>query len=490
MSQVKQNIPDPELAMRIELRHSNIQAVTQVGEKQLIMQVNEGTAQGDPTASSIYVNTYTGVQDEIDTVRTPINNFTLQMACNEHPIPTEMAQTLVVDDHAETHLLPSTNNPETIIQRIKSIVQPILTTQENWGINSNRDKTILLINLYGKGSNKCLKKIGNKIKLDDGTSLNIVNTFTYVGVNIGGTNNGDNLEVQARINKSNEAMTRLNNVWKNKKLDTKTKILLHSSTVESILKYGTAQRAYSDAQLQKLEAVHQRNLRRIARSPAHIEHESNVEVRERLSVPSLTSQLRYQRLRWIQRLQTQNDQTTLMAILGTEISEGQIGQYISNETHPLANLYMKDIITLHKVLNIPHNITNPHQALATISQFTKSQLQTTLTSDSELERSQRKKYGPQNQPTFFCETCTKGFCTNLALQSHKNSAHKRRMPIRQLVIPDTTQAGRYTCMLCNKSFKDKHGAQEHIQRICAPKHDAAHIQTLLDQHAQPNVPPT
>ena len=56
-----------------------------------------------------------------------------------------------------------------------------------------------------------------------------------MGVNIAGTNGGDNFELQARINKSNEAMTRLNNVWKNKKLDLKRKLLLHSSTVESIL---------------------------------------------------------------------------------------------------------------------------------------------------------------------------------------------------------------------------------------------------------------
>ena len=140
MSQIRQNIQDHELAMRIELRHSNIQAVTQVGNKQLTMQVIEGTAQGDPTASSIYVNAYTAVQDEIDTTRAPRNNFSLQMASPEHPIPVDMAQTLVVDDHTETHLLPTTNNPQTIIQRIKEIVQPILTTQEKWGINSNREK--------------------------------------------------------------------------------------------------------------------------------------------------------------------------------------------------------------------------------------------------------------------------------------------------------------------------------------------------------------
>ena len=473
-------LDDKELAQRIKIRHQNIQAVTEVGGERLVMQVNEGVAQGDPLGSSTYVSGYEGVQNQIDSNRVPSADFSLQLSSDTNPVPVNLSRTMVVDDHFETHLLGQSNQIDILQARLKSIVEPILGVQQEWGIDSNRTKTVLLISLFGKHSRSAKNALGKHLTLSDGTTLPIQRSFKYVGVRVGGTNDGCNEEVGVRIGKANEAMSRLLPICKIKPLSIKTKLQLYNSTVLSILTYGLPQRILSTAQIQRLEALQTRHLRRLGQSAAHVHHESNFDLRTRLEQSSLSTLLLWMRLKWWHKLLLENDPNIRMATEGNEISQGKWGMAVDSEPHDLEIQLLADVKTwcIATKRPIPPNILSAKTTLLTVG---KNELRSVKDARSIVERNARKQFGPLN-PRFNAHNALPLFCTNQRLQSHRTAAHAFRVPIRQLVVADIANKPRYICLFCKHSYANKHVAQEHVQRVCGPKASAERISEVIAEH--------
>ena len=468
-----------ELANRLVVRHQEIIAITEVGNSRLEMQVDEGVAQGDPLGPPVYVVGYEGTLESIDQIRIPGENFTLPFQLTGAEETIDMSRTLFVDDHFEIHVLDCGNDPDLIKQRVKDIVEPIFFAQSEWGIDSGREKTVILLSLFGRGSKKARKAIGNKILLSDGSFVKVVIKATYLGVEIGGPQDGAQQEVSHRIKKANEAMSRLSQIWRLSPLPLQKKIHLYNSLVLSILTYAAEFRQWSTAQLERLEAVHMRHLRRISRSPSHIDHESNANLRERIGVPSLTSQLRFRRLKWFRKLLTNPDEPTWTGAWG---SFAHPSRESPNPVTPFMQEALKaDLWSLAPLLN--WNLQYPSNHIGqewweALKLTTKAQLGKILSYDSLVEKNLRKTYGPENLPTFECLDCGRKFVTKAKLQTHRSSAHEWREPLRKLV--KATGSEKFSCRLCNSLFKNKQGAQLHVQRVCAPKHEQAVIQAALN----------
>ena len=140
-----------------------------------------------------------------------------------------------------------------------------------------------------------------------------------------------------------------------------------------------------------------------------------------------------------------------------------------------------DLWTLAPLLNwnFPHPSNHIGQEWwEALKVTTKAQLGKILSYDSLVEKNLRKKYGPENLPTFECLDCGRKFVTKAKLQTHRSSAHEWREPLRKLV--KATDSEKFSCRLCNVLFKNKQGAQLHVQRVCAPKYDQAVIQAALN----------
>jgi hypothetical protein len=392
---------EKELANRLVVRHQEIIAVTEVGNSRLEMQVDEGVAQGDPLGPPVYVVGYEGTLESIDEIRNPSEDYSLPFQLPNSEEPTDMSRTLFVDDHFEIHVLDCGNDPDLIKQRVKDIVEPIFLAQTQWGIDSGREKTVILLSLFGRGSKKARKAIGNKILLTDGTFVRVVIKATYLGVEIGGPQDGAQQEVSHRIKKANEAMSRLTQIWRLSPLSLKKKIHLYNSLVLSILTYAAEFRQWSIAQLERLEAVHMRHLRRIARSPAHVDHESNANLRERIGVPSLTSQLRFRRLKWYRKLLINPDVPTWTGAWGSFTHPSRESP---NPVTPFMHEALKaDLWALAPLLNwnlLPFTNQISQEWWEALKVTTKSQLGKILSYDSLVEENLRKKIRPRKLTHF------------------------------------------------------------------------------------------
>ena len=77
------------------------------------------------------------------------------------------------------------------------------------------------------------QKDDQEIKTIDGSVLEVVNEFTYLGSLVSSTE----VDIQIRMNLSWAALNKLNNIWRSN-LSREFKTQLFCSTVESVLLYG------------------------------------------------------------------------------------------------------------------------------------------------------------------------------------------------------------------------------------------------------------
>ena len=83
--------------------------------------------------------------------------------------------------------------------------------------------------------------------------------------------------------------------------------------------------------------------------------------------------------------------------------------------------------------------------------------------------------GPQNEEKFSCDVngCNSKFSTFHRLTTHKVRTHGYRDIYRSLVV-DTF------CPMCKSEFASKHGAQNHIQKVCGKKGTEAERKAKVD----------
>ena len=101
---------------------------------------------------------------------------------------------------------------------------------------------------------------------------------------------------------------------------------------------------------------------------------------------------------------------------------------------------------------------------------------------SEVEKRQKKTFGPKEEPQWKCEECGKKFSTQQGRMSHYVRAHNVRSNQRKLVKEVENGDGKYQCLLCNGIYVNKKGAQLHIDRHCAKKFSPEEIAAKLIQY--------
>jgi hypothetical protein len=234
---------------------------------------------------------------------------------------------MYVDDHMEIHKIKPKNgkkhNKEDITAQIKRIIRPIFEAQKKIGIESGEEKTVVLLELHGRGSQRVRKELGGCIIMEDGRKVKIVEQAKYLGVRIGGKTESNEQELDDRIKKGNAAMNRLTKIWRNTELNLEEKIRIYHTLVTTLLMYATETRIWSSAQLARLEAVQMRHLRRIAKSPAHLTLESNDGLRERTNTFSMASQIQARRLKLWQNVARNEVEEVVAAIWGKDEDEEQ-----------------------------------------------------------------------------------------------------------------------------------------------------------------------
>jgi len=302
MSELTDRIGEPDLERRIRARHRKVVARTQWATTQLDMHVRTGVPQGDPNGPTLFVAGYGGSLKELDRVREEKNFQEIELhlpsahqgeGTGEKSL--KVSKTVFVDDHSEVHKLRKPIRGKwkktEVVQQISNAVVDILEAQEQWGISSGKEKTEIQIDLIGKGSGKVMKEIGDCIELTNGTKIKIAWTSKYLGTMIGTVNDGNKEDLDNRIEKANKAMNRLGKIWRTPLLAIKEKIQVYKTLVTTVLLYAAETREFSPAQLARLESLQMRHIRRISNTPTHLTLESNVEVRTRLVVPSITSSI-------------------------------------------------------------------------------------------------------------------------------------------------------------------------------------------------------
>ena len=131
----------------------------------------------------------------------------------------------------------------------------------------------------------------------DGTNLNAVEHFTYLGSVIF-TDATVSKKIDNRLSKANRSFGRLSKtVWQSHLLRLSTKIQVYRAVVVPTLLYGAETWVLYRKQIRLLERFHQRCLRSIFGIKWQ-DHVSNEEVPERASLPSIESILLQMQLRW------------------------------------------------------------------------------------------------------------------------------------------------------------------------------------------------
>ena len=130
-----------------------------------------------------------------------------------------------------------------------------------------------------------------------GTSTLAVKTFvTYLG-SVMSSDGTIGKELDTRIGKAYSAFRSLFRIWYNRNIRTSTKIRIYRAAVLTVLLYGCEAWTTTQAQDRRVEAFHQRCLRRILRIQWY-KRVTNREVLERSGIEPISAFIGNGRLRW------------------------------------------------------------------------------------------------------------------------------------------------------------------------------------------------
>jgi exonuclease III len=501
LERTSKRLGNEALWQRVVTRHEKMIARTTLKGGMVEMKIVKGVAQGDPNGPPMYVNGYEEVLENIESIRAEKGQkeITLQMPewwktkrMGGEPITLPTSKTMFVDDHLEVHkieLQHSKKHMKTNVERqVRAIVEPIFEAQQRVGVESGQEKTVVMLELHGKGSQKVMKELGGKITLADGRSIRIVENTKYLGARMGGKTEAGDKEIKERVTKANQAMIRLTQIWKTESIQLKDKVKLYKSLVTSLLLYATETRVWSNAQLAQMEALQMRHIRRIAKSPVHITLETNDELRERLGIASITSMIKQKRMRLWQSISVNGIEEIVATLMGKDVDEYN---NLLKEEEDRMKLLLKDLAELihtHQEdrmefdTNEKGEIQMGVKTWEKIAKLNKAQLKQILTNVSEVEKRQKLTFGPKDKPKWACVECGKKFETEKGRMTHRVRAHNHRSEQRKLVQEVVNGDGKYKCLLCYKIYASKPGAQLHIDQHCAKKFTAEEIVNKLNRY--------
>ncbi|CAE7742391.1 unnamed protein product [Symbiodinium sp. CCMP2592] len=203
--------------------------------------------------------------------------------------------TLYADDFLLQWLLTTTSDLDFLGRCVRAIFSLLVDA----GMTVNAAKSKLLFKAQGSQAKKWLKM--HLVKRPDGPAIDLgtpaarliipkVHRFTYLGVEAW----FGNFEMQtchSRLRASAKVRHRILKVLHSSNLRLRHRTMLYQACVRSSMLFGQHAVGVTHAVLRKLESSDARNLRALAKSPAHLWHEPTADLRARLHLRSVTEVL-------------------------------------------------------------------------------------------------------------------------------------------------------------------------------------------------------
>lgn len=298
--------------------------------------INWGVQQGSPASNpewNLYINRIaqqtlaelgptTGVEIHHDTT-------SLALDRGRHPplnaVRSHLLLLLFADDIAIT---------AKTAQELTQVLETMDRVCEQWGMRISTDKTKILM------THRSERASSDPITLRH-THLETVSKGKYLGSWF--TADGClEPELQSRIASANVAVARLQTIWRSRAIGRKTKIRLYRTLVLTILLYGAESWPVTQSQVDRLEAFHQRQLRRILRV-RFWQHVSCEEVLARASTPSMADILRQKRMAWLGHVMRMPEHRLVKQLLcGQMVGSRRKGR----PQHTLRRVYEQDILAV------------------------------------------------------------------------------------------------------------------------------------------------
>ena len=125
---------------------------------------------------------------------------------------------------------------------------------EQTGLNINTAKTQVM----------CLNTTPRTPVTVNGHKLDYVEDFTYLG-SLVSKEDATQKDIRARLGKAHSVFIRLQSIWKSKQYSLRTKVRLYNSNVKSVLLYGSECWRVTVSDMKRIDAFHNRCLRKICR---------------------------------------------------------------------------------------------------------------------------------------------------------------------------------------------------------------------------------
>ena len=155
----------------------------------------------------------------------------------------------------------------------------------------------------------------------DGTPLKVSDSFTYLGSRISKDGQLD-AEIDTRIGKASSSFGRLySRVWNSHNLRAKVKIDVYSVVVLSTLLYASETWTIYSRHMKKLEAFHQRYLRRIMKISWE-SHTTNLEVLQLAGMTFIATEILKKHLKLVGHVTRMSDNRLPKQLLYGELQEG------------------------------------------------------------------------------------------------------------------------------------------------------------------------
>ena len=264
----------------------------------------------------------------------------------------------------------------------------------------------------------------------DGTTLNSVEHFTYLGSVMSNDATIDK-GLNNQLSKASSSFGRLyKRVWNSHSLRLTTKIKVYRAVVISTLIYGAETWTLYRRQVRLLERFHQRCLRSIQKIKWH-DYVSNEDVLEKTELPSIESIVLKQQLRWAGHVARMEDSRIPKAVLFGELKAGKRNRGAPKKRY-------KD--QLNNQLSLAKIPPSSWQDDASDRQTWRSTVQK-ASQEFEIQRSgaarekrQRQKdralsQNPASPPAaFICPRCSRTCASRIGLYSHQRACNPSALP--------------------------------------------------------------
>lgn len=359
----------------------------------------------------------------------------------------------------------------------KSVMDAVLTAVlKPHHLASKPEKAQTYAMFYGRGAQREMKKVLQEPAL---AVCKAQLEATYLGAQFH-CNGKPNAELQQRLHKANIAYRSLMGLWLDTKVKTGAKLRIFQAAVMPVLLSAQEVQCYTAAQIHKLESWRMKCVRRILQSQAsvpatqadgsEVRHAlSDNVIRKRWKIPTLCTELRFRRLKWlISLLRHPLEWVSLRATLCQQLPFEDFPQLDDHglptiHASPWLKQIVEDLAILHNVCpqvpKIEQLELGLREILATDSPLlrVKTRLKRLRSFDDTGNFPAGRAEAKDKTRIMQCEQCE--FIANdlHALQSHRNKTHN-------ILKLSTIRAVTNQCPYCEKSYATKQGAARHVHK--------------------------